>query len=103
MYVATTAGIYDVQLSDGTTHKHYGYGWFNWHAKVVLKYVKSRVIAAFGFTNGTYSAYELIPFKGMVAHLLKLNQAMTSFTRELINGSTLHAYIVAVDRYYRRN
>jgi hypothetical protein len=23
MYVATTAGIYDIKLSDGTTHKHY--------------------------------------------------------------------------------
>jgi hypothetical protein len=88
MYVATTAGIYDVQLSDGTTHKHYGYDGLT-ASNVVLKYVKNRVIAAFGFTDGTYSAYELTFKDHGGAPVVQIKPAMTASQGDLINGSTL--------------
>ena len=87
MYVATTAGIYDVKLSDGTTHKAYAYnGLTAEHA--VLKYVKSRIVAAFKFTNGTYSAYQLFfPSKGSGA-AVDIKSTMIAAEGVLINGST---------------
>jgi hypothetical protein len=88
MYVATTAGIYDVQLSDGTTHKHYGYDGLT-ASNVVLKYVKSRVIGAFGFTDGTYSAYELTFKDHGGAPVVQIKPGMVTSQGDLINGSTL--------------
>jgi hypothetical protein len=88
MYVATTAGIYDVQLSDGTTHKHYGYDGLT-ASNVVLKYVKSRVIGAFGFTDGTYSAYQLTFASHGGAPVVQIKPGMSASQGDLINGSTL--------------
>lgn len=88
MYVATTAGIYDVQLSDGTTHKHYGYDGLT-ASNVVLKYAKNRVIAAFGFTDGTFSAYELTFASHGGAPVVQIKPGMSASQGDLINGSTL--------------
>ena len=88
MYVATTAGIYDVQLSDGTTHKHYGYDGLT-ASNVVLKYAKNRVIAAFGFTDGTFSAYELTFVSHGGASVVQIKPGMSASQGDLINGSTL--------------
>lgn len=88
MYVATTAGIYDVQLSDGTTHKHYGYDGLT-ASNVVLKYAKNRVIGAFGFTDGTYSAYELTFKDHGGAPVVQIKPSMTATQGDLIDGSTL--------------
>jgi hypothetical protein len=88
MYVATTAGIYDVQLSDGTTHKHYGYDGLT-ASNVVLKYAKNRVIAAFGFTDGTFSAYELTFVSHGGASVVQIKTGMNASQGDLINGSTL--------------
>jgi hypothetical protein len=87
MYVATTAGIYDVKLSDGTTHKQYTYNGLTLeHA--ALKYVKSRVVAGLKFTNGTYAAYELLfPDKGAGA-ATDIKKTMPSTHGTQINGST---------------
>jgi hypothetical protein len=88
MYVATTAGVYDVKLSDGTTHKSYNYGALTaQHA--TLKYVKQRIIAAGQFTNGAYAAYELFfPSKGSGASV-EIKPNMIAAEGVLINGSTL--------------
>jgi hypothetical protein len=87
MYVATTAGVYDVKLSDGTTHKSYSYnGLTAEHA--VLKYVKKRIVAAFKFTNGTYAAYELTFNDKGGAAAVDIKSTMTSASGTLINGST---------------
>ena len=88
MYVATTAGVYDVKLSDGTTHKSYAYnGLTAEHA--VLKYVKQRIVSTFKFTDGTFSAYQLFfPSKGSGA-AIDIKSTMTSANGILINGSTL--------------
>jgi len=88
MYVATTAGIYDVQLSDGTTHKHYGYDGLT-ASNVVIKYAKNRVIAAFGFTDGTFSAYELTFKDHGGAPVVQIKPGMSASQGDLINGSTL--------------
>jgi hypothetical protein len=88
MYVATTAGIYDVQLSNGTTHKHYGYDGLT-ASNVVLKYVKSRVIGAFGFTDGTHSAYELTFKDHGGAPVVQIKPGMVTSQGDLIDGSTL--------------
>jgi hypothetical protein len=88
MYVATTAGIYDVQLSDGTTHKHYGYDGLT-ASNVVLKYAKNRVIAGFGFTDGTHSAYQLTFKDHGGAPVVQIKSGMTTTQGDLINGSTL--------------
>ena len=87
LYVATTAGIYDVKLSDGTTHKSYNYGALTaQHA--TLKYVKQRIIAAGQYTNGTYAAYELLfPSKGSGASV-EIKPTMTAANGTLISGST---------------
>jgi hypothetical protein len=88
LYVATTAGIYDVRLSDGTTHKHYAYDGLT-ADHVSLKYVKSRIIAALKFTNGTYSAYELtFRSKGSGA-AVDIKPTMNASEGTIINGSTL--------------
>ena len=88
LYVATTAGIYDVKLSDGTTHKSYNYGALTAEHSV-LKYVKGRIIGAGKFTNGTYAAYELLfPDKGGGASV-EIKPTMTSANGTLISGSTL--------------
>lgn len=88
MYVATTAGIYDVKLSDGTTHKHYAYDGLT-ADHVAIKYVKSRIVAGFGFTNGTYSAYQLtFNSKGSGA-AVDIKSTMNAASGTLINGSTL--------------
>jgi len=88
MYVATTAGVYDVKLSDGTTHKSYNYGALTaQHA--TLKYVTQRIIAAGQFTNGAYAAYELFfPSKGSGASV-EIKPNMIAAEGVLINGSTL--------------
>jgi hypothetical protein len=88
LYVATTAGMYDVQLSDGTTHKHYGYDGLT-ASQATLKYVKNRIIAAFGFTDGTYSAYELTFKDHGGAPVVQIKPGMTVSQGDLINGSTL--------------
>ena len=87
LYVATTAGIYDIKLSDGTTHKSYNYGALTaQHA--TLKYVKQRIIAAGQYTNGTYAAYELLfPSKGSGASV-EIKPTMTAAEGSLIDGST---------------
>ena len=87
LYVATTAGIYDVKLSDGTTHKSYNYGALTaQHA--TLKYVKQRIIGASAFTNGSYAAYELLfPSKGSGASV-EIKPTMTAAEGSLIDGST---------------
>ena len=87
LYVATTAGIYDVKLSDGTTHKSYNYGALTaQHA--TLKYVKQRIIGAGAFTNGSYAAYELLfPSKGSGASV-EIKPTMTAAEGSLIDGST---------------
>ena len=88
LYVATTAGIYDVKMSDGTTHKSYNYGALT-AASATLKYVKSRVIGAGKFTNGAYAAYELLfPDKGGAASV-EIKPTMTAADGTLIDGSTL--------------
>jgi len=88
LYVATTAGVYDVQLSDGTVHKHYGYDGLT-ASQATLKYVKNRIIAAFGFTDGTYSAYELTFVSHGGAPVVQIKPSMTVSQGDLINGSTL--------------
>ena len=87
MYVATTAGMYDIKLSDGTTHKQYTYNGLTLeHA--ALKYVKSRVVAGLKFTDGTYAAYELLfPDKGAGA-ATDIKKTMPSSHGTQINGST---------------
>jgi hypothetical protein len=87
MYVATTAGVYDIRLSDGTTHKHYDYGTLT-GAKAVLKYVKQRIVSTFEFTNGSYAAYELLfPSKGSGASV-EIKTSMTASQGTIISGST---------------
>jgi hypothetical protein len=87
LYVATTAGIYDIKLSDGTTHKSYNYGALTAEA-ASLKYVKQRIIGAGKFTNGAYAAYELFfPSKGSGASV-EIKPTMIAAEGVLINGST---------------
>lgn len=87
LYVATTAGMYDIKLSDGTTHKQYTYNGLTL-AQVSLRYVKNRVVAGLAFTNNTYAAYELLfPDKGAgAASDIKKTMAATHGTQ--ISGST---------------
>ena len=88
LYVATTAGIYDVRLSDGTTHKHYAYDGLT-AEHVALKYVKSRIIAALKFTNDTFAAYELtFRSKGSGA-AVDIKTTMNASEGTIINGSTI--------------
>jgi hypothetical protein len=88
LYVATTAGMYDIKLSDGTTHKQYTYNGLTL-AQVSLRYVKNRVVAGFGFTNGTYSAYELLfPDKGAGA-VSDIKKSMTATHGTFIDGSDI--------------
>jgi hypothetical protein len=87
MYVATTAGIYDVKLSDGTTHKHYAYNSLT-AENVVVKYVKQRIIAALKFTDGTYSAYELTFNSKGAGAAVDIKTTMVATAGTLINGST---------------
>lgn len=87
LYVATTAGIYDIKLSDGTTHKSYNYGALT-AVHAALKYVKGRIIGAGQFTNGAYAAYELLfPSKGSGASV-EIKPTMTAADGSLISGST---------------
>lgn len=87
LYVATTAAVYDVQLSNGTVHKHYGYDGLT-ASQAVLKYAKNRVIGAFGFTDGTYSAYQLTFATHGGAPVVQIKPGMTASQGDLINGST---------------
>ena len=88
LYVATTAGMYDIKLSDGTTHKQYTYNGLTLE-QVSLRYVKNRVVAGFGFTNGTYSAYELLfPDKGAGA-ASDIKKSMTATHGTFIDGSDI--------------
>jgi hypothetical protein len=88
LYVATTAGMYDIKLSDGTTHKQYTYNGLTL-AQVSLRYVKNRVVAGFGFTNGTYSAYQLLfPDKGAGA-ASDIKKSMTASHGTFIDGSDI--------------
>jgi hypothetical protein len=88
LYVATTAGMYDIKLSDGTTHKQYTYNGLTL-AQVSLRYVKNRVVAGFGFTNGTHSAYELLfPDKGAGA-ASDIKKAMPASHGTFIDGSDI--------------
>jgi hypothetical protein len=85
--VATTAGIYDIKLSDGTTHKAYNYGALT-AEHATLKYVKNRIIGAGKFTNGSYAAYQLFfPSKGSGASV-EIKPTMIAAEGVLINGST---------------
>lgn len=87
LYVATTAGIYDIKLSDGTTHKSYNYGALT-AEDASLKYVKQRIIGAGKFTNGAYAAYELLfPSKGSGASV-EIKPTMIAAEGSLISGST---------------
>jgi hypothetical protein len=87
LYVATTAGIYDVKLSDGTTHKSYNYGALT-AEHATLKYVKGRIIGAGQFTNGAYAAYELLfPTKGSGSSV-EIKPNMIAAEGTLIDGST---------------
>ena len=87
LYVATTAGIYDIKMSDGTTHKSYNYGALT-AAHATLKYVKGRIIGAGQFTNGAYAAYELLfPSKGSGASV-EIKPNMIAAEGSLISGST---------------
>ena len=87
LYVATTAGIYDIKMSDGTTHKSYNYGALT-AAHAALKYVKGRIIGAGQFTNGAYAAYELLfPSKGSGASV-EIKPNMIAAEGTLIDGST---------------
>jgi hypothetical protein len=87
LYVATTAGIYDIKMSDGTTHKSYNYGALT-AAHAALKYVKGRIIGAGQFTNGAYAAYELLfPSKGSGASV-EIKPTMIASEGTLISGST---------------
>jgi hypothetical protein len=87
LYVATTAGIYDIKMSDGTTHKAYNYGALT-AAHAALKYVKGRIIGAGQFTNGAYAAYELLfPSKGSGASV-EIKPTMIAAEGTLIDGST---------------
>jgi hypothetical protein len=87
LYVATTAGIYDIKMSDGTTHKSYNYGALT-AEHAALKYVKGRIIGAGQFTNGAYAAYELLfPSKGSGASV-EIKPTMTAAEGSLIDGST---------------
>jgi hypothetical protein len=87
LYVATTAGVYDIKMSDGTTHKSYDYGLLT-AEHATLKYVKSRIIAAGQFTNGDYAAYELLfPSKGSGASV-EIKDNMIAAEGTLIDGST---------------
>jgi hypothetical protein len=87
LYVATTAGIYDIKMSDGTTHKSYNYGALT-AAHATLKYVKGRIIGAGQFTNGAYAAYELLfPSKGSGASV-EIKPTMIASEGTLISGST---------------
>ena len=87
LYVATTDGIYDVKMSDGTTHKSYDYGALT-AAHATLKYVKGRIIGAGQFTNGAYAAYELLfPSKGSGASV-EIKPNMIAAEGTLIDGST---------------
>ena len=87
LYVATTAGMYDIKLSDGTTHKQYTYNGLTLQ-QVSLRYVKNRVVAGLAFTNGTHAAYELLfPDKGAgAASDIKKTMAASHGTQ--IDGST---------------
>jgi hypothetical protein len=88
LYVATTDGMYDIKLSDGTTHKQYTYNGLTL-AQVSLRYVKNRVVAGFGFTNGTYSAYELLfPDKGAGA-ASDIKKSMAASHGTFIDGSDI--------------
>lgn len=88
LYVATTAGFYDVKLSDGTTHKHYTYDSLTLeHA--ALKYVKSRIVAAFKFTNNTFSAYELTFASKGAGAAIDIKTTMASANGTVINGSSI--------------
>lgn len=87
LYVATTTGIYDVDMVTGTASKSYAYDTALVAASAVLKYVKSRVVAAGKFTNGTYAAYELLfPAKGAGAATV-IKPTMTAANGTLIDGS----------------
>ena len=64
LYVATSEKVYDINLTTGTVSLDY-----TWNsgtpADVKLKYVKSRVIAAVLYTDGTAESFELtFPHKG---------------------------------------
>ena len=88
LYVATTAGMYDIKLSDGTTHKQYTYNGLTLE-QVSLRYVKNRVVAGFGFTNGTHSAYELLfPDKGAGA-ASDIKKTMAASHGTFIDGSSI--------------
>jgi hypothetical protein len=79
--------MYDIKLSDGTTHKQYTYNGLTLQ-QVSLRYVKNRVVAGLAFTNGTHAAYELLfPDKGAgAASDIKKTMAASHGTQ--IDGST---------------
>lgn len=59
LYVATATAIYDIGIDTGTIHQHYAINTTN-ASSVVLRYVKSRVIAGITRTDGSTAAYELL-------------------------------------------
>lgn len=81
IFVSTATNIYDINLSTGAIHDSYTINTTD-ASTVVLKYVKSRVIAAITRTDGTVAAYELtFPNKGSGA-------SINISTLTAINGST---------------
>jgi hypothetical protein len=81
VYVSTATNIYDINLSTGTVHDSYTINTTN-ASTVVLKYVKSRVMAGITRTDGTCAVYELtFPNKGAGA-------SINISTLTAVNGST---------------
>lgn len=59
LFVATTAGIYDINLITGVVHQHYAIN-TGTPINIVMKYVKSRIICAITYSDYTTAAYELV-------------------------------------------
>lgn len=82
LYVATATAIFDINCDTGAVHNSYTINTTN-ASSVVMRYVKSRVIAGITRTDGSTAAYELLfPNKGSGA-------AINISTLTAINGSTI--------------
>jgi hypothetical protein len=80
LYISNDTTIYDIDMSSGAVHA--AYTWSKTPLSVKLKSVKSRVIAAVRYTDGTTAAFELtFPNKGSGAAIL-------TNTLTAISGST---------------
>ena len=88
LYVATTAKIYDINLTSGAVHHAYTYDTGLVASGVVLKYAKSRVMAGLTFTNGTVAIYELTFSNKASGAAVVIKSSMASSAGTLVNGST---------------